>query len=194
MIEVKRASELGENSKKKISEIFVDGFGKHLTAFSKDYKKLADAFEHMFVLDVFFVAVIDGEIAGITACTDGKISCINHNKKELIKHLGFLKGTFANIIFKREFQKPAIKTGDRIASVEFVATASKYKGKGVATEIMNYLFALPQYDEYILEVADTNTNAVNLYKKLGYKEFHRIKQKHSKISGINYLVYMKYTK
>jgi hypothetical protein len=33
MIEIKHASELGENSKKKISEIIVDGFGKHLTFF-----------------------------------------------------------------------------------------------------------------------------------------------------------------
>lgn len=194
MIEIRRASELGENTRKKISEIFVDGFGKELTFFSKDSKQLARALEHMFVLDVFYVAIIDGEIAGITACTNGRMTSTVSNKKELIKHLGFLKGTIASYIFKREFEKLPIEVGDRMASVEFVATASKYRGKGVATAIMNHIFTLPQYDEYVLEVADTNTNAVKLYEKLGYKEFRRIKPKHSKISGINYLVYMKYKK
>jgi ribosomal protein S18 acetylase RimI-like enzyme len=46
----------------------------------------------------------------------------------------------------------------------------------------------------VLEVADTNLNAVNLYTKLGFKEFKRVEEKHSKASGINYLVYMKYIK
>ncbi|WP_180850394.1 hypothetical protein [Bacillus sp. UMB0893] len=50
-IEIKRASELEENTKKKMSEIFVDGFGKDLTIFSKDKEKLVKALEHMFVDD-----------------------------------------------------------------------------------------------------------------------------------------------
>jgi ribosomal protein S18 acetylase RimI-like enzyme len=194
MIEIKRASELGENTRKKVSEIFVDGFGKELRFFSKDSQQLAKALEHLFVLDVFYVAIIDGEIAGITACTNGPMTSTVSNRKELIRHLGLVKGTIASYAFKREFEKLPIEVGDRIASVEFVATASKYRGKGVATALMNHLFALPQYEEYVLEVANTNTNAVRLYEKLGYTEFKRIKQKHSKISGVNYLVYMKYLK
>jgi ribosomal protein S18 acetylase RimI-like enzyme len=83
-------------------------------------------------------------------------------------------------VFKREFQKPPIEIGDKIASVEFVATASKFRGKGVASAIMNYLFTFPQYNEYVLEVADTNTNAVKLYEKLGYKEFKRINKNTAK--------------
>ncbi|TYR81895.1 GNAT family N-acetyltransferase [Priestia megaterium] len=193
-MEIKHASELGENSKKKISEIFVDGFGQHFTFFSKNNKKLIDAFEHMFVMDVFYAAIIDGEITSITACTNGKGSSVYLNKKELRKHLGFYKGTLAYMFLKPEFQKPPIETGDEIASVEFVATASKFRGKGAATAIMNHLFSLPQYNEYVLEVADTNTSAVKSYEKLGYKEFKRVKQKHSKRSGVNDLVYMKYRK
>jgi ribosomal protein S18 acetylase RimI-like enzyme len=61
---------------------------------------------------------------------------------------------------------------------------------GIATEIMEYIFSLKLYEKYILEVADTNEKAFNLYKKLGYKEVHRIKQKFAKNIGINYLVYM----
>ncbi|SES03237.1 hypothetical protein SAMN04487944_115130 [Gracilibacillus ureilyticus] len=75
-IEIKPAKDLGEISKKKISEIFVDAFGKDLIFFSKDKTKLVRAFQHMFNFDVFYCALIDGEIAGITACTDGKVHSV----------------------------------------------------------------------------------------------------------------------
>lgn len=194
MIEIKRASELGEDAKQKISEVFVDAFGKDLTFFSKDRKKLAKAFEHMFIDDVFYCAFVDGEIAGITACITGERSSVRLNNKELRKHLGFYKGILASIFLKSEFEKPPFEVGEGIASVEFVATTSKYRGKGVATALMNSIFSFPQYSQYVIEVADTNTNAVKLYEKLGYKEIKRMKPKHSKKSGINYLVYMKYVK
>ncbi|SES03248.1 Acetyltransferase (GNAT) family protein [Gracilibacillus ureilyticus] len=87
-----------------------------------------------------------------------------------------------------------METGDKFASIEFVATSSAFRGKGVATAIMSYLLTLHEYDYYILEVADTNTNAVKLYEKLGFMEFKRVKQKFSKKAGINYRVYMKYEK
>jgi ribosomal protein S18 acetylase RimI-like enzyme len=55
---------------------------------------------------------------------------------------------------------------------------------------MEYIFSLKVYENYILEVADTNERAFNLYRKMGYREVHRIKQKYAKRIGINYLVYM----
>lgn len=188
-----RASELGNDTKMKISEIFVDGFFQWLNFFSKDKDKLAKAFSHMFNLKVFYIAVIDGEIAGITSCTDGKVSSIHLENKELKKHLGLFMGTIAYSVLKKEFEeKPypfEIEKG--MGMVEFVATSTKYRGHGVATAIMDYIFDFTPYDVYALEVADTNTNAVKLYEKLGYTEFLRIKQKHSKRSGVKHLVYMK---
>lgn len=188
-MEIICAGELG-GVNREISEIFVDGFGHWLTWFSRDKQKLAAAFEHMFVPEVFYVARIGGDVAGIAACTDAGTSSVKLNAKELRRHLGRIKGTFAGMVLTREFEKPPMKTGDRIASVEFVATAARYRGKGVATAILEHFFSLPQYGEYVLEVADTNTNAVKLYEKLGYREFHRILQKNSKRSGVNALIYM----
>ncbi|WBX81676.1 GNAT family N-acetyltransferase [Virgibacillus salarius] len=193
MMEVKQACKLEKSVKRAISSIFVDGFGEHLTFFSKDRETLITALEHMFVTEVFYVAIIDGEIAGITACTDGHALSVHPIKQKLRKHLGFYKGTFAYYVFKREFKKPPIETGPGKASIEFVATAPQYRGKGVARDMIEQLLALPTFTEYILEVADTNTKAMNLYTKLGFKEFTMKKQSFSKISGINYRVYMKYT-
>jgi hypothetical protein len=130
-MEIKKANAFEENYiREPISKIFVDGFGKHLQYFSKIKERLIKAFSHMFALELFYVAVIDNEIAGITACTNGIEYCINHNKKELIKHFGIFKGLLAYIIFNKEFKKPAMETGEKIGSIEFVATLSRYYRKG----------------------------------------------------------------
>jgi ribosomal protein S18 acetylase RimI-like enzyme len=192
-MEIKLAKNLNENIREKISELFVGAFEKDLRIISKDANKLIRAFSHMFVLDYFYVGMIDNEIAGMMACVDKEHYCINQNKKILIKNLGLIKGFFANMIFKNYFNKYPkypVEIDDKTGSIEFVATSKKYRRRGVAMEIMNYIFSLKLYEKYILEVADTNEQALNLYTKLGYKEVHRIKQKYAKKIGINYLVYM----
>lgn len=192
-MQIIRANEFNNDTKIKISEIFVEGFHQWLIFFSKDKDKLIKAFSHMFNLEVFYIAVIDEEIAGITACTDGKVPSVHLSRKELKKHLGFFKGTITYFILKREFELKVypFEITEGMGLVEFVATSNKYRGQGVASAIMKHIFASTPYDVYALEVADTNTKAVKLYEKLGYSEFLRVKQKHSKQSGVNHLVYMK---
>lgn len=195
-MEIKQASEFGENIRKKISDIFVDGFIQWLQYFSKDSEKLSRAFAHMFILDSFYIAVMDGQPAGIAACTDGKTPPIRLQSKELRRHLGLIMGTIAGKILKRELENHPypfpVESG--WGSVEFVATDAKHRGKGVASSIIQHIVAETPYSTYILEVADTNTSAVKLYEKLGFREFMRTPQKHSKQSGIDHLVYMKYQK
>ena len=94
-------------------------------------------------------------------------------KKILIKELGLIKGLVANMILKRIFTKPRkypIEIDGKTGSIENVATNSNYRKKGIATSLMEYIFALNMYEKYILEVLDTNENAIKLYKKLGFKE------------------------
>jgi ribosomal protein S18 acetylase RimI-like enzyme len=71
-------------------------------------------------------------------------------------------------------------------------TDTKFRGKGIATAILEHFFTLPQYEDYYIEeVADINTNALNLYKRLGYQEFARIKTNHVDKTGINYMISLK---
>ncbi len=195
-MEIKRASEIGESARKKISDIFVGGFIQWLQYFSKDAEKLSRAFAHMFVLDAFYVAVIDGEIAGIAACTDGKTPPVRLLASELRRHLGLIRGSIAGTVLKSELENHPypfeLEAGT--GSVEFVATGEGHRGKGVASAIITHIIGNTGYSAYVLEVADTNTPAVRLYEKLGFREFLRVAHKHSKQSGINHLVYMKYMK
>ena len=90
----------------------------------------------MFILDQFYVAIADGEIAGVTACTDGKTLSVRLNKKELRKHLGFFKGSMAGIFLKKEFETSNENFPPYTGSIGFVGTAPKYRGQGVAFQII----------------------------------------------------------
>lgn len=111
----------------------------------------------MFNLDVFYIAVIDGEIAGIAACTDGKVSSVHLKSQELKKHLGFFMRTITYFILKREFEEKLypFEITKGMGMVEFIATSIKYRGQGVASAIMKHIFDFTPYDVYALEVADT---------------------------------------
>lgn len=191
-----KAIEYKDNPGYKISRIFVDGFYQWLHYFSKDKEKLTLAFSNMFNLDQFYIAIIDNEIAGITACTDGKKKSIKLIKKDIRKHIGFIRGVIAYYVLKKYLEnKPyPFPITEEMGSVEFVATAENYRSRGVASSIMKYIFDNTPYERYVLEVADTNTNAVNLYTGLGYTEIMRIKEKNPKQSGINYYLYLEYKK
>ena len=195
-MQIIRASELGESARKNISDIFVAGFMQWLKYFSKDAEKLSRAFAHMFVLDVFYVALIDGDIAGIAACTDGKTPPIHIRASEFRRHIGLIRGSIAASVLKKELENHPypfpVEPGT--GSVEFVATGTNHRGKGVASGIIRHILSNEPCRNFILEVADTNVNAVRVYEKLGFTEFFRVAHKHSKQSGVNHLVYMRWEK
>ena len=194
-MEIKLATDINDNIREKISELFVEAFGKDLRIISNDKNKIIKAFSHMFVPEYFYVGIVDNEIAGMMVCIDKTRcrDCIKQDKKILIKELGFIKGLMANIIIDKYINKNPkypIDVEGKTGSIELVATNKKYRKKGIATKIMEYIFSLNMYEKYILEVADTNESAYNLYMKLGFKEVYKIKQVLAKRYGIKYLAYM----
>ncbi|MEH7391380.1 GNAT family N-acetyltransferase, partial [Bacillus sp. JJ1474] len=80
-------------------------------------------------------------------------------KKELRKHLGFFKGSMAGIFLKKEFEAPFEEFPPNTGSIEFVGTASEFRGQGVATQIIKHIIENTPYNDYVIEeVADTNTS------------------------------------
>ena len=192
-MDVKQAVEFGEIIREKISELYVDGFyDDGLRYFSKNKEKLKKAFAPMFVIEYFYVAVIDNEIAGMIGCMNKEKFCLNINMKIFVKHLGIFGGLMAYFANKNFLNKFKTVTNEKTAIPEFLVTDTKYRKRGVAATLMNYLLALPEYEHYIVEVADTNIASLELCKKLGYKEISR--KKFIPGSGINEWVRMKYSK
>jgi len=194
--------------REEISEIinFVKSKDTKLTAYMDSkvfYISLQDIFyidtvdNKVFVLDQYYVAVADNKIAGMVACTDCRTLSVRLNKNELRKYLGFFKGSIAAIVLKKEFESPYENPAPETGSIEFVGTASEFRGKGVASQIINHIIKNTAYREYLIkEVADTNTPAMNLYKKLGFTEYNRIPvpPKRARKIGINNFISLKYIK
>ncbi|WP_152360600.1 GNAT family N-acetyltransferase [Microlunatus speluncae] len=195
MIDIVPARELGPDAPRIVSEIFIDGFGEHFTAFAKDPQRLVAAFAHTFVLDLFYVARLDGDPAGIAACTDGVQRCVESDAATMRKHLGLIRGSFAHLVFASQFSQSIADPQPRQGSIEFVATSARHRGQGVATALLTWLHDLPQYDSFVLaEVADTNAAALSVYERLGYVEYVRKPVRHSRFSGINAYVSLRYAR
>ncbi len=192
-----KANKTDLDVRKQMAEIFAEGFTQWLGFFSKDKNIIAKAFAHMFILDQFYVAIRNNEVAGVTACTDGKTLSVKLNKKELRKHLGFFKGSIAGIFLKKEFEASYENFPPNTGSIEFVGTAPEFRGQGVASQMIQHIMENAPFNDYVIEeVADTNTPAMNLYKKLGFEEYKRkpMTEKFAKKNGINNLLSLKYVK
>jgi len=197
MLNLVRADQAEFDVRRGMSEIFAEGFAQWLGFFSKDPKKIAAAFAHMFVPDQFFVALYKGQVVGMAACTDATSLSVKLDKTELRKHLGFYKGTLAGIFLKKEFETAFAHPSPGVGSIEFVGTASAFRGQGVASQLIRHILEHTPYKVYLIEeVADTNIPAMKLYNKLGFEEYKRrqIPMNRAKKIGIHHIVSLRYTK
>lgn len=155
-----------------MGRIFAEGFTHWLEYFSKDKETIARAFAHAFVLDQFYLAMVGDRVAGMAACTDCRSLSMRLDNKELRRHLGWLKGSIAGQVLKKEFESPFPDPPPATGSIEFVATSAAFRGQGMAMNLIGYIIASTPYRQFLIEeVADTNTPAMNLYRKLGFQEY-----------------------
>lgn len=190
------ANTLGDSARDAMSAIFVDGFYQWLNYFSKDKELLRRTFRHIFNMDVFYLGVDnDDAILGMAACRGEKALTVRLDKGEFRKHLGLIRGSFAHRILHKEFEvkQYPFPVEPSMGMIEFVAVDEGHRGKGVASQLLQDIFVATSFDEYVLEVADTNMPAMKTYEKLGFSEFMRVVQKPmaARRSGVNALVYMK---
>ncbi len=170
MIEIKRGDELGESYRRRVTEVLVHGFAEDFEYFSKDPDVLADAFEHMVLLDRFYVALVDGEPAAVASITEGEQECFDPDRRAIQRTLGWWHGLTSCVIVRSQFLGAYDGARPGLAEIGFVTTAPQFQGKGVATALMRHLLQLP-YDEFVLrDIKDTNAPALGLYRKLGFVE------------------------
>ena len=190
MIEIKRGDELGEVYRRRITEVLVNGFAEDFEFFSKDPRLLADAFEHMVILERFYVALVGGEPAAIASLTEGAQECFAPDRRPIQRALGRMHGAISYRIVRSQFVGAYDGARDGLAEIGFVTTAPEHQGKGVATALMRHLLDLP-YDEFVLrDIKDTNTPALGLYRKLGFTETQRRPVKFAKRAGFSTYVSM----
>jgi len=192
MVEVRRGDELGEAYRRRITEVYVRSFAEDFVAFSRDTSKLADAFEHMLLLDRFYIALVDAEPAGLASLTEGEQTLFAPRWPEIRRHLGLARGLLGYVVIRRWFMRPSDGARPGLAEIGFVATEPGYQGRGVATALLRHLLAQPGYREYVLEdIKDTNEPALGLYAKLGFTVYKRRKVRFARRAGFTELLSMK---
>jgi ribosomal protein S18 acetylase RimI-like enzyme len=189
---VKRGDELEEGYRRRITEVYVRSFAEDFVAFSRDTGKLADAFEHMLLLDQFYIALVDGEPAGLASLTEGDQTLFAPRWREIRRHLGLARGLLAYVVIRHWFMRPSDGSRPGLAEIGFVATEPGYQRRGVATALLRHVLAQPGFGEYVLEdIKDTNAPALGAYVKLGFKVYKRRKVRFARQAGFTELVSMK---
>jgi len=184
---------LVENDRKSVTAIFVEAYFNQLIKLDANPNKLEQIFYNAFLLDHFYGAFLNNELVGFFALTNEKERCLKINKKDVCINILGIKGFFAYIALKKEFEHK-IKLQESGFNIESVATSKKHQGKGIATKMMKYAMERNSYLE--LDVLDINKRAHNIYERIGFKVFKEksITPLFRSIVGYNKRIYMNYKK
>jgi ribosomal protein S18 acetylase RimI-like enzyme len=78
------------------------------------------------------------------------------------------------IVNKRALlEKPNVKNDTDIC-IDYIATDESYRGKGIATKLIEYVCNGLGYKECYLEVLSRNVTAKRLYEHTGFVEYKRV--------------------
>ena len=188
MMQIRKAQEADRNS---IALCIAEGFEKDFSVFCKDNQKVTAAIAAGLKVKSFYVADIEGNIAGVLAISDCNSRAARVESVSLKKQFGFFKGIIGAFILKKEFEgrlEYPVTTG----YIEFVSVRKKYRRQGIATTLLQESMLLTNYRDFVLDVTDINHNAIKCYTKIGFKEFERVPEKHGKQKGFQSKIYMRY--
>jgi ribosomal protein S18 acetylase RimI-like enzyme len=183
------------SDKLQIARTFAHSFEKEFALLIKDMERIAKALESGTDADRFLVAEHNGKIVGIIACADCTGRAVYPNRKDCVKHLGFIRGLIGYKVFTDDFTHQLIYPATT-GYIEFVGVLAEARGQGIARAMLEEIVKRnPQYTEFILDVTDVNVRAQQIYEKFGFAEFDRVPVKWAKQMGhFNAKVYMKYTR
>lgn len=188
MIHIRKASETDRDN---VAMCIAEGFEKDFSVLCKDNQKVADAISNGLNMERFYVADVDGNVAGVLAISDCNGRAARVEKVSLKEQLGIFKGIIGAFVLKEEFEKQLeypVTTG----YIEFVAVRKKYRKQGIASNMLRESMLLTNYQDFVLDVTDINEKAIRCYSSIGFEEFKRIPEKHGKQKGFNEKIYMRY--
>jgi 8-oxo-dGTP diphosphatase len=187
-VTVRRAIEADRDA---IAGVIAYAYRREFSTISRDLDRVARALAHAVQVDRFFVADRGGDVMGTIACTDCTGRAMRVSGAELRRHLGLVRGS----VLARSVVPEFTATLDYPAStgyLEFVAVAEKARRQGIATKLVDGVIAQAPYAEYMLEVTDVNTAARDCYRKIGFAEVARKKEKFGRLKGFRERIYMMY--
>ncbi|AFS78471.1 acetyltransferase, GNAT family [Gottschalkia acidurici 9a] len=167
---INKVSDLDERYIDDVVVIFVDGLYNVLNTISTDKDVLKELFRSTLDFSMFYAYIYEDKVIGILGLGNNKKRPICLKKDICQKTLGKFKGFMMYIQMKSILGKPIVRNSDE-GHVDYLATDAKYRGRGVATQLIKFLHSNINYKSYLLGVFSKNTNAKRLYEKLGFEQF-----------------------
>lgn len=165
-----------EDERRDIAQCIAEGFERDFSFFCKDTDRVAAALSPGIHPTKFFVAIQGKEIKGVTGISDCTGRAVSTTYRAYRKNFGWLKGTFAKLILRKEFDKPLFYP-PTTGFIEFVAIRKIFRRQGLASLLLKESMKQAGYKEYILNVIEENTPALKCYSKLGFQSFKKIKKR-----------------
>jgi 8-oxo-dGTP diphosphatase len=180
-----------ESDRAAIASVIVEAYRHEFSTLSRNMDNVAAALTPAVEIDRFFVADRGGDILGAVACTDHTGRAMRLNAADWRRHLGVVRGALAARILARQWMSQL----DYPAStgyIEFVAVAERGRRHGIGTRLVEGIIAQTPFTDYELEVTDVNTAARDCYRKIGFVDVKRKKEKLGRIKGFRERIYMRY--
>ena len=164
-----------ESERKDIAQCIAEGFERDLSFFCKDTDRVVAALLPGIHPTKFFVAAHGEVIKGVAGLSDCTGRAVSTTYRSYLKNFGWLKGIFAKLILKKEFDEP-LPYPPTTGFIEFVAIRKTFRRQGIASLLLKESMKQAGYKEYILNVIDENTPALKCYTQLGFQSFKKIKK------------------
>lgn len=163
----KNLAELNQIHIRQAVEIFVASFYEPLSFISSDVDVIADILEHSFIPSNHYVALLDGNVVSVVSFSTAKGRSHRFHHENLVEKLGFLRGSIAFFRLRGVLERP-LELVDTQCYIDSVATDTAFRGMGISTELQRYVLRTLPYNEFLLEVAETNFKAIRVYEELGF--------------------------
>jgi 8-oxo-dGTP diphosphatase len=180
-----------ESDRPGIASVIVEAYRHECSTLSRNMDKITAALAPAVEVDRFFVAVRAGDVIGAVACTDHTGRAIRVRAADWRRRLGLVRGAVAARILASQctsqLDYPA-GTG----YLEFVAVAEQARRQGIATKLVEGVIAQTRYVDFELEVTDVNVAARDCYRKIGFVDVERKKEKFGRFKGFRERISMHY--
>lgn len=164
-----RLSELDDKARSAAIQVYTDCFPVY-KRISKNKNILNDFFMSSFDFHLCYAAVADKSIVGFLAISSGKERSLKFDKSKCIALFGKLMGTITYYEMMYILGRPNLESETDIG-IDYLATDKLYRGRGIASKLIEYACVTLCYKECFIDVDTNNTVAKRLYEHLGFEEY-----------------------
>jgi 8-oxo-dGTP diphosphatase len=181
-----------ESDRAAIASVIVEAYRHEFATLSRNMNNITAALTPGVEVDRFFVADRAGDVIGAIACTDHTSRAMRVEAAAWRCHLGVVRGTVAARILASQWMS-ALDYPATTGYIEFVAVPERARRQGIATRLVEGAIAQTPYTEFELEVTDVNVAARDCYRKIGFVDIKRVKERFGRFKGFNARIYMRYS-